>query len=305
MVRRTTALIVVLLLAMNGRALADDGSFDDPDDSSGRLDIRRVSHTNSDDSVTYRIDFEDQLRLEDVDLISWGFDFTDDGNPADACILLQRIGSLRVLRGAFYPECGPEVWSTNDARVEGSALEITFSLLDLVEGGGLRPGEPYSYRVSVRDHDQVEDSAPDDALVEHTDIPEVTPRPGSADTLLGNAGEGTRLPGRSHGETDAGGDPDDGTQARTAESAEEADGPLDGGPLAGVPVIGDLCTGSMCFALGLGIPVVAAIVGWFVVTTLRRRRSSGPPGDAPRVPPDDLPYSEGSDLGSRSSPRNL
>lgn len=295
-VARTTLLVMALAALTLARhpVRADAGARSDPDDSPGRLDISRIGHTNDGENVIYRLETYDGFVVDDVKLITWDFDFNNDGKAADACILIERIVTEPILRGGFYSECGPELWSTADARQEGNVLEITIPVLDLVEGGGLRPGDAYGYRVVTRDIDGVEDPAPDEALVEHTGTPEVTARPDAGDTILGYPGEDTRAPGRSQGggqTAPAAEEQPAGSSSATTDSAStddvgrgfagtatastpEAD---ETGALDRIPVIGSFCSGTLCFVMGLLSPLLAAVVGLAVVVRVRRRRRLGAP----------------------------
>jgi hypothetical protein len=304
LVRRLSVLgcIAVLTVVAAASVRADAGGANDPDDSAGRLDIRRVSHVNDDDSVTYRLETYEPFGVDDIYLIDWAFDFNGDGMPADACIRLQRLGTTDTLRGAFFGECGPETWATSDARiVDGNALEISFPLIDLVEGGGLQPGSTYAYRVTASDTNRIEDTAPEDQLVEHSDVPAPTARPGSADTQLGFPGEraepGDPAPAGRAQQTGAEG------AAVGAEPSGDGDAKADG-PLAAIPVIGNLCSGPMCFAIGVGAPAIVVVVLALILMAIRARRrlrSSGPDDHATAA----HEYEAAPDQAARSSPGNV
>jgi hypothetical protein len=274
--RASVALLVLALAAFLPRnAAAESASFDDPKDPGGALDIARIGHVNDDDSATYRVEFHESFGLDDIDGLAWEFDFNGDGRPAEACALMRKIGTTGVMRASFFRDCGPEAWATADARVEDRAIEFTLPLIDLVEGGGLRPGEVYSYRVIARDASGVEDTAPEQALAQHEDVPAPTARPGSAETELGFPGERGSA-GAGNAARPAG------SEDRLVPGVGEGPAPAEGhakgvgfrfGP---IPV----CSGASCFAVGVGAPIAAYAlfrIGSRVVRAHRRM-------EAPAVP---------------------
>ncbi len=277
-VRTTLAGIALLVLAFPRSAVADSGAFDDPKDSSGALDIARISHENDDDSATYRVEFHEPFTLDDVDGLAWEFDFNSDDRPAEACALMGKIGTTGILRASFYRDCGPEAWATADARLGERAIEFTLPLIDLVEGGGLRPGEPYGYRVIARDRSGIEDTAPEQTLVPHEDVPAPTARPGSAETELGYPGERAGS-GAGNAARPAGAEDSLVPGAGEGPAAGNDDGLLGVSFRFGpIPV----CSGISCFALGVGAPIgVYALFRFAVRARTRRREPAGQQAPAP------------------------
>lgn len=268
-----TLLALAVALAVPRAALADSARFDDPDDTNGALDIASVSHDNDDETATYRVDFHDPFRLEDVDGLAWEYDFDADGEPSEACALMRKIGTTGILRASFYRDCGPEVWATADARTSDRAIEFSLPLIDLVEGGGLRPGEPYSYRVVAKDSSGVEDVAPEERLAPHEDVPAPTARPGSAETELGFPGE-QAADGAGNAARPAG------AEDRLIPGEGEGPAPEGAGAPARVrlrfgPI--PICAGASCFALGVGAPAAVFVLIKLVVPRVRARRK--PSGD--------------------------
>ena len=277
--KHLVAATVLLVLLWAGSAAADSGSSDDPRDTGGKLDVARVAHGNDGENATYRLETHEAFDIADVFQISWQFDFDQDGNPADACVLMKRIGTTHILRAELYGECGQETWATADARLTSNSIEFSLPLIDLVEGGGLQPGRDYSYRVTTQDSGGAEDTVPEEGLAVHEDVPAPTPRPGSAETQLGyegdeglrrGAGGGARsaVEAREEGAIDVDGRPAEGIIGEEVRSASANRPEFRFGP---VPV----CSGSFCFAVAAGVPLLAAAV--FVLTriALRRRRAAG------------------------------
>jgi hypothetical protein len=269
----SVALFVVALLSMLPTgAAADSASFDDPKDSNGALDIAKIGHTNDEDTATYRIEFHDQFGLDDVDGLAWEFDFNGDGRPAEACALMRKIGTTGTLRASFFRDCGPEAWATADARIEERAIEFALPLIDLVEGGGLRPGETYSYRVVARDADGVEDTAPEQELAQHEDVPAPTARPGSAETELGFPGE-SGAAGAGNAARPAGSE--DQLVPGEGEGPAPTEGRAKGVSFRFGPI--PVCSGASCFAVGVGAPIAAFVLYKLGSRIVRARRHEDPP----------------------------
>ena len=295
---RTVGAVLFLLLAVMQHARADSASFEDPRDG-GVFDVARVGHSNDGEQATYRIETYDAFRLSDITEITWNFDFDGDGNATDACAVMKQIGTTSILRASFYRDCGQETWATADARVGDRTIEFSLPLIDLVEGGGLRPGADYSYRVVARDASGHEDTAPQDSLAEHVDVPAPTPRPGSAETELGFRG-------------DAGAEAGAGGRGRTAEQARD-EGSLDAteaAARAGQPAGEGLaaprfrfgpipvCSGSTCIAVALAVPAFAAAVYVLARGVWRRR-------NRPAKAPSGRFIERPDETGARSHPGHL
>ncbi|HYZ93036.1 MAG TPA: hypothetical protein VFA34_11710 [Actinomycetota bacterium] len=258
----------VLLVALAPVARADSGSSADPDDAAGVLDVKSMSHSNNSESVTYRLEMYEPFAPSEVFSLLWEFDFNGDGVPAEGCIRFSRLGlTTNILRGSLSEECGPEVWATADARfVSGNAIEITLPLIDLVECCRLQSGT-YGYRVTTLDFNGVEDVAPEGSLVSHGGISAPEPRRGADETV----------PTRAEGSRRSGG----GVFERIGEFVDNVVGETVGdvvGAVAGgiggafIFATSGLCSGSSCFAIGLGAPVLAAILALFVIRAVQRRR---------------------------------
>jgi hypothetical protein len=233
--------------------------------------------------VTYAVEMFDAIDLDDFYLLRWDFDFDADGTPAEACVLVSRDTTTDILNAALLGGCGQESWSTATARiVDGATIEFTMNLLDLVEGGHMRRGRPYGYRVTATDQHRVKDTAPPEGLIEHTDVPVPTPRPGIENTLIG-----ARTDGRTTGDRDADGTEGGGAPGDPSAAPGEGEGatPGQGRLVLSVPIIGNLCSGSLCFAMGAGAPLAGALMAWVIFASLRSRKRRGAPStpSLPRV----------------------
>jgi len=259
-------------------ARADSGSWSDPGANGGPLEIKSLSHTDSETAITYRIEFYKPVRLTDIWTLLWEFDFNGDGTPGEACIRFSRLGGSQILRGVLSANCGPEVWATTDARFTGdNTIEMTLQLIDLVECCGLRSGT-YGYRLTTTDHKAQGDHAPDQGLVLHKGIRAPAPRSSSQQTQDGGGGQTARR--------------GDGVGAGIGGFIDKAVGGVSG---AFSFAARGLCAGPSCMSLGFGVPVVAIVVGWLVVQAIRRRRAGA--ARDPRSQPGNIPFAQSSPPG--------
>ena len=285
----------LFLIALSTVARADSGSSNDPDDAAGPLDVKSMSHTNNSESATYRLEMYEPFTSSDAHSILWEFDFNGDGIPSEGCIRFSRLGlTSNILRGSLSEECGPEVWATADAQfVSENAIEITLALIDLVECCRLESGT-YGYRVTTLDFNGVEDIAPEGGLVSHGGISAPEPRPGSDETV----------PSRAKGTTDS----EEGIFQRLGEFVDNVVGERVGGVVGAVAggvagafvfAASGLCSGGSCFAIGLGVPLVAGIVGVLAIRAIQRRRKQA--SDQERYEDSRSPRSQAGNVAFASS----
>jgi hypothetical protein len=160
-VKRFAAAAIVFVCATTLAPIAGASTYTQPRDSASKLAIKSVSDTTQAQTVTYRIEtYAGWDNVKDFSIIRWYFDLAGKGKFTEMCILLEGVGDGR-LRAEFYPKCGPVVWSTAEAR-KPAANVVEFDLLirDLINGGGVVPGQPLHYRVYSEDFNGGHDWAP-------------------------------------------------------------------------------------------------------------------------------------------------
>jgi hypothetical protein len=151
-------------------AHASDTSF--PRRTSGKLAIKRVSDSQDDAYVTYRVETYDGYdNVKDFYEMKLSFDLNGDGRTEDMCVHLEQVGDGR-LRAVFYPKCGPAVWSTAEGKkLASNIVEFRLRIWDLVNGGGVVPGKPFSYSLWAQDMQGNQETVPAQGLIQETAIP--------------------------------------------------------------------------------------------------------------------------------------
>lgn len=265
---------VIFLLGMTGRAVADAGDFSDPDDTNGALDVAKVSHSDDEENVTYRVEMHDGFDVErDFFLIQWDFDLDGDGVPQESCIQLEQIGNDEGgLQAALYPGCGPETYATAAATRDGNAIEVRFPLRDVVLGAALPANKKFAYRVTAKDRSSNVDIVPNDGLVEQGGLPE-PPAPEQPAQVATQGTTNTETAAQGSGIPPGEGPGVPGAQAQPSTT---------GG--VGTSTTPSRRTSATTWLLALGVPGVVLAA---VVLVSRRRR--GGVYEQPRLDPEDAP----------------
>jgi len=141
----------------------------------GPMAIKSASDQVGEQTVTYRVEtYGAYDNVRDFSIMRWYFDLNGDGKYSDMCIRLESVGDGR-LRASFYPKCGGFAWSTAEAQKPAPNI-VQFSLLlrDLINGGGVVPGKPLSYRVEAEDNFGHTDWIPERGLISQTTLPHLS-----------------------------------------------------------------------------------------------------------------------------------
>ena len=145
-----TAAIGLFLVSASLSASAQPGSFTDPDDVNLPLDIKTVSHDNTESSILYMVETYEPFEDRQADF-KWALD-TNNDQKLDRLVSVEYEGGKVVAKVEDANE--KELGSATTERAGPNGLRISFSR-------DLLPTASYQYRVTaVTDKNRNEEDDP-------------------------------------------------------------------------------------------------------------------------------------------------
>jgi hypothetical protein len=142
------AVAVLTLTALIAPASAESGELADPDDTAVALDIKEVTHADSDTTITYTLETQGDWTPADGNLIAWILDVDDDGT-ADACVVVRDDPFDAVVYDCEDPDPGfADATATLDAAT--NILTVSWPI-DALEDAGIGTATSYQYKVVTID----------------------------------------------------------------------------------------------------------------------------------------------------------
>jgi hypothetical protein len=173
------ALVLGLFLIVAPGVRADSGGSTDPDDTSGKLDVLQVSHSDTDTTVTLGLEFYEAWKPSDTPYytIAWLFDFDNDGAQDDGCLIVEENDDVTppnplafvLVKGNCDGGSDVTVIAAGTAtRPTTTSLAVTFDRTRLAQAG--QTGNSYKYIVYTYDSGSTQktDTAPLAGPVTHT-----------------------------------------------------------------------------------------------------------------------------------------